>query len=134
MFCTHCGSKHYVKNGKYKGYQRYRCNNCHRYFSDKVRKFTFADKVRAIDLLLMNTGVRNTAKIIGCSHPLIIRWIREFAGNLRRELQKSEQYLSSEQLPDIIEMDEIYTRVKKGLVESKYGLLILAGEVKLLRL
>jgi hypothetical protein len=82
----------------------------------------------------MNTGVRNTAKIIGCSHPLIIRWIREFAGNLRRELQKSEQDLSSEQLPDIIEMDEIYTRVKKGLVENRYGLLILAGKVRLLRL
>jgi len=134
MVCTHCGSLDYVKNGVYNGSQRYKCKHCRRYFSDKVRKFRFSDKSRAIELLMLNTGVRNTAKIIGCSHPLILVWIREFASNLRRELLSVEQDLSSEQLSDIIEMDEIYTRVKKGLIESRYGLLILGGSVKLLRL
>jgi hypothetical protein len=42
--------------------------------------------------------------------------------------------METNHLPDIIEMDEIYVRVKKGLAENKYGLLILGDEVKLLRL
>ena len=42
MQCTHCGSVSYVKNGSYKGSQRYLCKECRRAFSDKVRKFTYA--------------------------------------------------------------------------------------------
>ena len=39
-----------------------------------------------------------------------------------------------EQVPDVIEMDEIYTRVKKGEIAPQYGLLILEDGVKLLHI
>jgi len=42
-----------------------------------------------------------------------------------------EKALSGVQLPDIIEMDEIYTRVRKVDVKSRYGLLIYAVERKI---
>ena len=29
--CSHCDSKNFVKNGTYKGNQRYLCKNCKRY-------------------------------------------------------------------------------------------------------
>ncbi|MCL2040292.1 MAG: hypothetical protein FWG85_07680, partial [Bacteroidetes bacterium] len=48
MECTHCGSSKYIKNGVYKCSQRYRCKECNRYFSDKLRKFTYADKRKAL--------------------------------------------------------------------------------------
>ena len=44
MECT--GSSKYIKNGVYKCSQRYRYKDCNKTFSDKVRKFTYADKER----------------------------------------------------------------------------------------
>jgi hypothetical protein len=62
-----------------------------------------------------------------------VRWVRGFADNLRKDLQKAQTKLETG-LPDVIEMDEIYTRVKKGATEFRYGLLIVDGEVNLLRI
>ncbi len=134
MECTHCGSLKYVKNGGYKGVRRYKCKSCFLYFSDKVRRFSYKDKERAVLMHLNGTGIRKVAEFMNCSASLIVRWIREFANILRKRLSEAAESLQGEQLPDIIEMDEIYTRVKKGLVECRYGLLIHGGEVKLLRL
>ena len=133
MQCTHCGSLRYVKNGSYKGVRRYICKDCGRYFSDKVRKFTYKDKEKFLQMYLNNVGIRKAALFMGCSPSLLVRWIREFAENLRQKLSKASQSLE-DGLPDIIEMDEIYTRVKKGGIVHRYGLLILEDEVKLLRI
>ena len=134
MQCTHCGSQHYVKNGKKNGSQQYLCKKCKRSFSDKVRKFTYKDKERFLEMYLNNVGIRRAAVFIGCSPSLLIVWIRELADNLRRQLQEAESQIDSDGVPDVIEMDEIYTRIKKGLITSKYGLLFLENEIKLLRL
>ncbi|MCL2020559.1 MAG: hypothetical protein FWG81_00245 [Betaproteobacteria bacterium] len=132
MQCTHCGSVSYVKNGSYKGSQRYLCKECRRAFSDKVRKFTYADKERFLQMYLNNVGIRKSAIFMGCSSSMPNRWIREFAQNLRRQLQNAETLLEGGEIPEIIEMDELYTRVKKGAQEFKYGLLILEGRARLL--
>jgi transposase-like protein len=65
---------------------------------------------------------------------LLVRWVREFAANLRRQLQDTQEGLQLGKVPETIEMDEIYTRIKKGGREFRYGLLILGTEVKLLRM
>ena len=134
MRCTHCGSLEYVKNGCYQGSQRFKCKQCNRYFSDKVRKFTFADKERFLAMQMNNVGLRKSAKLMGCSHTLLLRWIKEFAQNLKRQLEVATEHFSDANIPDVIEMDEIYTRVKKGEIKFRYGLLILGSDVKLLRL
>jgi transposase-like protein len=103
-------------------------------FSDKVRKFSYADQERFIQMYLNNVVIRKAAQFMGCSSSLLVRWVREFAQNLRRQLQKAEDELSDDKVPDIIEMDEIYTRIKKGAQKYQYGLLILGEEVKLLRM
>ena len=131
--CVHCGCLDYVKNGSYKGVHRYKCKTCHRAFSDKVRKFSYDDKERCLNMYLNNTGIRKAAMFMNCSHPTVIKWIREFADNLRKQLQKA-CVDTDNKIPDVIEMDEIYTRIKKGATDCRYGLLILDGEVKLLRL
>jgi len=134
MRCTHCGSDKYVKNGPYQGSQRFRSKTCLRYFSDKVRKFNYSDKEKFLQLYLKNTGIRNAAKIIGCSPSLLVRWVRELSGNLRAQYDKVSFSIPPDSFPDVIEMDEIYTRVKKGIVEFLYGLLVVGGSVKLLHL
>jgi len=134
MQCTHCGNTIFVKNGKTNGIQRYKCKKCNRSFGDKVRKFTYADKEKFLDLYLRGLGIRSAAKIIGCSHPLLLRWIKKFAQSVKDELITATNNLEENTLPDIIEMDEIYTRIKKGLTKCQYGLLILDNEVKLLHI
>jgi hypothetical protein len=91
-------------------------------------------KMKFLELYLNNVGIRKSAKLLGCSSSLLVRWVRELAGNLRRELSKVSDELPSDSLPEVIEMDEIYTRVKKGLFGSRYGLFLVEGEVRLLRL
>jgi transposase-like protein len=132
--CTHCGGENFVKNGSYNGSQRYRCKKCNRSFSDKIRKFTFADKEKFLQLILNNTGIRKSALILGCSHTLLIKWLRELSSLIKQDLSAVSAALEPDKLPEVIEMDEIYTRVKKGAIKFQYGLLILGGEVKLLRL
>ena len=133
MQCTHCGSTKYTNNGSYKGVRRYKCKECKRYFSDKVRKFTYKDKERFIQLYLNNVGINKAALFIGCSPALLVRWVREYADNLRKKMSKAVDSLEK-QVPDVIEMDEIYTRVKKGEIAPRYGLLILEDGVKLLHI
>jgi len=114
MQCTRCGSRDYVKNGKFQRYQRYLCKECKCTFSDKVRKYTYADKEKCIEMYLDNAGIRSCARRMKCSPSLVIRWIREFSDKLRKNIESAADKLPDNQLPDIIEMDEIYTRVKKG--------------------
>jgi transposase-like protein len=131
--CNHCGSTNYRKNGSYKGVQRYVCKECKRAFSDEVRKFTYADKERAIFMYLNNVGIRKVALFMGCAPSLVIKWIREAASNLRRSLRAAEECLK-DNLPETVEMDEVYTRIKKGVIAHQYGLLLVGTEVKLLHL
>jgi transposase-like protein len=132
--CTHCGSVNFVKNGSYKGVQKYKCNNCLRWFSNRPKKFSYDDKSRALDMYLNNVGIRKIARFMGCSAPLVLKWIKEAAHNLRHELEKAQDNLEPNALPTVIEMDEIYTIVKKRNCELSYGLLIVDGQAKLLRI
>ena len=81
--CIHCGSTDYVKNGSY------RCRECRRAFSDKVRKFTYDDKARCVEMCMNSTGIRKAARLMGCSSSMPGRWVREFAENLRRRQEKA---------------------------------------------
>jgi transposase-like protein len=103
MECTHCGSTSFKKNGMHKGVQRYQCNTCKQFFSDKVRKFSYHDKCRALDFYLNNIGVRKIAKFMKCSSTMIIRWIRDAAKRLKVQLDTSQC------------QNEIYTDIKKRL-------------------
>ena len=131
--CTHCGSYEYKKNGKKDGHQNYVCKNCKRSFSDRVRKYTYEDKEKFLKYTLNNVGIRKASLFMNCSPSLLTKWLRELIHNLQLDLEKAKNKLN-DNIPDIIEMDEIYTRIKKGLIQHPFGLLILDGEIKLLPL
>ena len=111
MECVHCGSKKTKKYGKPKGIQRYKCNSCGKHFRDNPNSYTKADKDKAIEYYLNNCGVRKTARFIGCSSGTIIDWVREYAQQVRQQAEETPKKADEE--ADIIEMDEIYTFVKK---------------------
>ena len=133
MQCTRCGSHHYRKNGTSHGVQRYVCKACGCYFSARPRKFSYADKQRALDRYLNNVGIRKVARFMGASPALIVRWIKAFGAQLSRQLQQAAQSVE-DTVPDVIEIDEIYTFVQKNGSVPSYGLLIVADRVVLLRM
>ena len=112
QLCTRCGSSQFNKNGSYNGVQRYKCKSCMRYFSDKPRKFTYQQKAKAIQMYLNNVGIGKIAKFINCSAASVVDWIKVLGKQISDQLQNNANKAAS-QMPDIIEMDEIYTFVKK---------------------
>ena len=77
-------------------------------------------------------GIRKVARIVNVSPPAVLRWIRNAHSHLQNELHPFTA--SHNQEVDVIELDEIYTYIKKNETELPYGLLILEGKSVLLRL
>ncbi|MEM7055826.1 MAG: hypothetical protein AAF392_03025, partial [Bacteroidota bacterium] len=92
------------------------------YFSTKPRKFSYQSKAQAIEMYLNNVGIRKIAKFIECSPPLIVRWIKALSNRISSLLAAASKQVSA-QVPDIIEMDELYTFVKTNGSEQLYGVL-----------
>ena len=132
MQCPRCGSTCYISHSKYIHKQSgelvnlYLCKFCTKIFRDKVRKFRYADKERFLEMYLNNVGIRKSAKLLGFSPSLLVRWVKELAANLRRDLSKVQAGLASNSLLEVIELDEICTRVKKGTTSSGIGFLFSA--------
>ena len=126
--CTHCGSKDYVKDGHAVGKQRFKCKTCGRKFGGGVHSDTKKDF--ALMLYMNNTGIRKIGKIVGVAPSVVIDWIRKASDILRRKIGRD---IKKEEI-DVIELDEIYTYVKKNLKGQQYGLLIVDGKGVLLRL
>jgi transposase-like protein len=127
--CPYCESEKFVKRGLSKGKQRFRCSSCKRSFSEGAHEQKKKDF--ALYLYLNNSGIRVISRVLNIAPSLVLRWIRKAHSNLedifkRRVLCKEEAA--------IIEMDEIYTYVKKNCKEQSYGLLIVEGKSVLLRL
>ena len=126
--CTHCRSKDYVRDGRAAGKQRFKCKTCGRKFGGGVHSSTKKDF--ALMLYLNNTGIRKIGKIVGVAPSVVIVWIRKASDILRRMIGRDTK---KEEI-DVIELDEIYTYVKKNFKGRRYGLLIADGKGVLLRL
>lgn len=133
MQCRHCGSGDYVRNGSHAGVQRYRCKACGRYFRETEPRFGKAVEAQALDMYLNNVGIRKIARFTGASPAGVLKWIRKAHKALHEQLAQASQSVQA-QMPDVIEMDEIYTFVQKNSSAPSYGLLIADGRVALLRI
>jgi transposase-like protein len=107
--CKYCGGELW-KNGVVNGVQRFRCKKCGKFSSGSSPKYSEQDRERAIKMYLNGCGVRKTALFIGCSPGTILNWIRERAESIQLETRHVDG--------DIIEMDEIFAQVAKGVVPN----------------
>jgi len=64
---------------------------------------------------------------------LIVNWVKDFKQQLAQQVAQQAEEMKQE-IPEIIEMDEIYTYVKKNGKEQLYGLLMLGEQAALLRM
>jgi transposase-like protein len=122
--CSRCGSNRYYKNGTVHGQQRYVCKDCKRSFGGGVHSADVKNK--AIYMYINNVGIRKIGRMVGVSFSVVINWIRKASEEIKM-LKKVE----GKDGMDEIELDEIFTYVKKNLRGCLYGLLI-AGERRVL--
>ena len=87
------------------------CAECGKTFSDAEPKYSEETKQKAIQMYLNNAGVRKTALFIGCSRTTVSNWVRRAKEKLDKKLDESNPNYSEK--ADIIELDEIYTYIKK---------------------
>jgi len=130
--CKHCESENIRKNGTNRKIQRYFCNNCKRTFSVRDERFGKRSKAQALLMYLNNVGIRKCALFLRVSRQTISNWIEE-AHEKYSDLWNDCQFENRDKI-DVIELDEIYTYVKKKHKKSSYGLLILEERNVLLRL
>ena len=76
--CKRCGDAAFVKNGRVRGQQRYRCKACGLNFTDTpVPGKPAAMKALAVLVYAMgNASQGMIAKLLGVSHVAIYNWIR----------------------------------------------------------
>ena len=130
--CPNCGNIKVRKNGKSRGTQRMKCSSCGKTFAEHPKRISKETKKKAIMMYLNNVGIRKIALIFNVSPTSVSRWIQN-AHKLLTELINKFNPLSHDKA-DIIELDEIYTYVKKRRKESSYGLLILEDKCVLLHM
>jgi putative transposase len=127
MECTG-HSEHVIKNGKYKDYQKYKCKNCGRQFSE--RSFSFFCRMRYPEQVIRNSlsythfvSTRNAAFLIKetlqfhPSHVSVYNWMKKFAF-LLRGMSRSMSF------SNIWHVDEKFVKVK-GCKEFAYAWVVI---------
>jgi len=130
--CTRCGSGRVIKYGQTAGKQRFVCKECGKNFG-VGGKYSPARKHTAVVMYLNNVGIRRIGYFLNVSHVLVLNWIKRAYRDLAYRLQNRA---GASEEPDVIELDEVYTFVKKNLKDQdlQYGLLIAGEKAVLLRL
>ena len=128
--CHHCNSTNFKKNGSSNDVQRYVCKNCNRTFTSNGERYHRSVKEQAIKMYLNNVGIRKIALFLNVSPPGVLKWIKKAGQDISFRLSTAAHQVK-DNLPDVIEMDEIFTYVKKNSKGLSSGLLILGDKVVL---
>ena len=78
MHCKRCGGSRYVKAGRVRGLQRYRCGECGYFFTDTAPRGKPAS-MKALAVLLYalgNASFGRIARLLGVSDVAVMKWIR----------------------------------------------------------
>lgn len=120
--CPHCNGKNFIKHGKYKGIQRFRCTNelCKKTFSSKTNTLFYNSK-KSIDLwikylILMNNGktLRECSAILNINLATAFFWRHKI---LITQIKNNEKVLRN-----YVELSKIIIKENfKGTRSAKYN-------------
>ncbi len=115
IVCKRCAAADYVKNGKVRGLQRYRCRACGCNFTaTKPRGKPAALTTLALRWYGMgNAGYRMIARLLGVSHVSVCDWVRAEAGKLPKPDITGETV--------VLTLDEMWHFLKKRLGSCGFG-------------
>lgn len=130
MECKKCKSTACHKAWFVRWLQRYKCKECWCFYTDTAsRSAPMSKKLDALRLYTLGLWLRWIAKFVWYSNVAVLKRIRSFW--MIAEKIHEEQRLEP-QTYEFIELDELYTYVKKNDVRFEYGLLYLNDKTNLL--
>jgi transposase-like protein len=129
--CKKCGASEVIKSGTQDGKQRYLCRKCNAVFRNTKPKYSSELKAEVIKLYLGSGGIRAIGKAKGIHHSVISYWIKK-AGIIMKEAFIEKMEKVQEKNIQILEVDELFTYVKKRPIKSIYLLLSTECETELL--
>ena len=133
MKCRHCGRELLTKDGIVLGKQHWKYKRCHKTTreNDARYKYSMEKRLKVLKMYLEGMGLKVIERLENVPNPLIIYWIKHYANILKDKLQATEFPKKLSQI-EILEMDELYSFVKKNKTESTFGLLWTETGTKLL--
>jgi len=131
--CKKCGDNGFVKNGRIRGLQRYRCKSCgnNQVAGDKRVKYDNKTRYLALSMYLNNMGFRSIGRVLQVPFQLVHKWVKKAGELVEQEVANLPK--ESKNIP-ILEMDELYTYIQKKIGTSEYGLLLIGTEMRLLHI
>jgi transposase-like protein len=128
--CKFCHSRDLVKNGRPKGLQRYLCKLCDREQIEGDRRIKYENNIKrsAIILYLEGNGMRAIARILSSIFDTkiyfqtVAKWLTH-AGQVVSDEVASMKHESK--VIEVVEMDELFTYIKKNKIQSESGLLLI---------
>ena len=110
--CKYCRSERKRKYGMTQtGIQRYRCHDCGHTYTLTKPKFSEEVKAMAVSMYNNNVGFRKIARFVDADHVSVQNWVKAAHAKLAKETRCVLD--TPTPILDIIELDEIYTFVKK---------------------
>ncbi len=83
--CKNCGSHKYIKNGKVRSKQRFKCKSCGYNFVLGDEREKVSPEGKALAVLLYSTSKSSygfISKLFNVSRPAVLKWIRNVAQRL----------------------------------------------------
>ena len=122
MDCPRCYSLNYHKAGFIKCRQRYKCKDCHYYYTVSHKSDVKSAKTRrlAFQMYLEGLGFRAIGRILQISYGTVYQWVKKWGSNL--ELPKRNDII------EVVELDEMHTYVGSKKTTDGYGLLLIDME------
>jgi len=120
--CKKCFSSEVVKNGRQEGVQRYKCKDCGSVFRNQKAKYSKDFKLKAIKMYLHSMSIRAIAHIKQVHPSVIAYWIKK-SGTIAKEAFYTEVEKVTETDIQILEIDELFSYVKKNPTKRMYFLL-----------
>ena len=113
-FCKRCDSINIVNNGKVRGKQRFKCNDCGYNFVEGDSRSKIKPEAKALALLLYGSGKASygmIAKLFNVSRTAVLKWIRSFGKSFPEPVIDSEV--------QEVQIDEMWHFISKK--NKKYG-------------
>ena len=107
--CPFCGDDHIVKNGKFKGNQRYLCRNCRKSFSQQTQTPTAYSKKKTkvwidyIECMIKGYSLRRCAWECGINLATAFFWRHKI-------LDALSSFMGTGEVDGLVEADECYLR------------------------
>ncbi|ABD45831.1 conserved hypothetical protein [Neorickettsia sennetsu str. Miyayama] len=103
MHCPKCNSVRFIKSGKAKEKQRYKCLNCGCQFSrNEKHGAPLRLKMHAVQLFLSGISMNSIAKIFSVSPPTVMRWVNQFSDSFGEDFPKKTSSISERSNLEIV--------------------------------